>query len=68
MRSHRPAVAVAGRARGLSAVVWIAPAAMTAGTVRVADVRFPLARCDLRGVVGTGSRHETARLILRKSI
>lgn len=65
MSAHRPAVVVVGRARGLAAVAWIAPAAMTAGTVPLAEVRFPLARRDLLGVVGRGSRHETARLILR---
>jgi|GEM_PF-6786182 hypothetical protein len=68
MSAHGPAVAVAGRARCLAAVAWIAPAAMVAGTVPLAEVCFALARCDLLGVVGTGSRHGTARLIFRKSI
>lgn len=68
MSAHRPAVAVAGRARGLAAVAWIAPAAMMAGTVPLAEVCSAPAPCDLPGVVGAGSRHETARLIFRKSI
>ena len=55
MSAHRPAVAVACRARGLAAVAWIAPAAMMAGPVPLAEVCFALARRDLLGVVGNGS-------------
>ncbi len=55
MSAHRPAVAVAGRARGLAAVAWIAPAAMMARTFRVAEARSALARCDLPAGAGTGT-------------
>ncbi|MEI6356475.1 MAG: hypothetical protein WCP53_05160 [Verrucomicrobiota bacterium] len=55
MSAHRPAVAVAGRARGLAAVAWIAPAAMMPRTFRVAEARSALARCDLPAGAGTGT-------------
>ncbi len=54
MRAHRPAVAVAGRARCFAAVAWTAPAAMMSGTVRAAEAGSSLARRDVPTGAGTG--------------